>query len=101
MPDVEITQQHRTKGRASASTFLVECAVEDAGEFMPVAMVSWYDTCLEMMISEVDVGDATHKAWANALRNFPCMPVLWLSPCLGPGPAPGARICTVNALRWP
>lgn len=37
--------------KASASPFLVECAAEDADEFMPIGTVMWNDTGSEVLIS--------------------------------------------------
>lgn len=69
-PNVEITQKHRTKGRASAATFLVECAAEDADEFISVATVMWRDTGSEVVITEVEVDDATPPDLAETLRRL-------------------------------
>lgn len=64
--DIEITQEHRTKGSNSASTLLAECAADDAGEFIPVVMVIWHGTGSEA----VDVDGATPQATADALRKL-------------------------------
>lgn len=52
MPEVDITQKHRTKGRFSASTFLVECAEDD---YVPTVTVMWQDGGSTIRITEVDI----------------------------------------------
>lgn len=70
MPDVGITQKHRTKGRHSASTFLVEFADEDKDDYVPVVTIKWQDDGDSITVSEVDVDDAAPPKLAEALRKL-------------------------------
>lgn len=70
MPDVDITQKHKTKGRLSASTFLVECAGGDKDDYVPIATVMWQDDGNAIRITEVDIDEAAPPKLAKALRKL-------------------------------
>lgn len=68
MPQADIMQKHRTKGRLSSSTFLVECADDDKGDYVPIGIVMWHDDGSAVRITEVDIDDGTIPELAADLR---------------------------------
>lgn len=69
-PNVEIVQRHRTKKGSSASIFLVECAADDADEFVPVVTVLWRDDGSSIEITEVDIDGSAPKGLAKVLHKL-------------------------------
>lgn len=70
IPDVDIIQKHRTKGRYSASTFLVGCVDDDKDDYIPVVTIMWQDDSRAISISDVDIDEAAPPKLAEALRKF-------------------------------
>lgn len=69
-PNAESTQKHRNEGRPSASTFLVECAAEDADEIVPVVRVLLRDIGTEVIVTGCGVDDAAPQTSTGALYNL-------------------------------
>lgn len=61
---------HERKRAASASTFFLECAAEDADDFAPAATVTWKDTGTELVITECDLEGVVVLVSGNALRSL-------------------------------
>lgn len=66
--DVGITQKHKTKGRSSATTFFVECADDDNGDFVAVATVFWKDTGPEHNVPNRQGVDQHHHCFSRRSR---------------------------------
>lgn len=64
------SQKHRTKGKSSTSSFLVECAADDAEDFRPIFTVMWNDGGPELHVIEFDVDVAAPQSLADALRKL-------------------------------